>query len=132
MRRGRSFEGLHAASDAALGTEVGDGAAAVLFAQHLLAVVDDAVDQFAGSVVIDARVAFVGDAKLAVEVACDHHVAVHHLEHDLAQEDRSSRRAGPRRTETPVCIHMRGAVRKARAKTMAAISAQRASPMGNS
>src|ERR1035438_5707350 len=40
------FEGLHAAADAALRAKVGDREAAVLIAEHLLAVVDDAMDQF--------------------------------------------------------------------------------------
>src|ERR1039457_279193 len=80
------FEGLHAAADAALRAKVGDREAAVLIAEHLLAVVDDAMDQFARGVIIDPRVSFVGDAQLAVEVAGDHQVAIHHLEHDAAQE----------------------------------------------
>ena len=42
--------------------------------------------RLAGGVVIDARVAVVGDAQLAVEIAGDDLVAVHHLEHDAAEE----------------------------------------------
>src|SRR5664280_2780853 len=80
------FEGLHAAAYAALGAKVGDRQATVLIAEHLLAVVDDAMDQPARGIVIDPRVAFVGYAQLAVEVAGDHQVAIHHLEHDATQE----------------------------------------------
>ena len=54
------------------GTEIGDRLAAILFAEHLLAVVDGAVDQLADGIVVDARIAFVGDAKLAVEIARHH------------------------------------------------------------
>src|SRR4030095_2248124 len=80
------FERRHASPDAALRTKVGDWPATVLFAQHLFAVVNDSVDELARCVVIDARVAFVFHAQLAVKVTGDEFVAVHHLEHDAAKE----------------------------------------------
>jgi len=49
-------------------------------------VVDDAVNEAAGGVVIDARVAIIGHAQLSIEIAGDHLVAVHHLKHDAAKE----------------------------------------------
>src|ERR1019366_1356979 len=73
---GMPFQRLHTAADAALPAEVGDGQAPVLFAQHLLAVVDGAVNQPTRCIVVDPRIAIVEHAQLAVEVASYHSVSV--------------------------------------------------------
>src|ERR1041385_5497999 len=76
---------MHGAADSGLRTEVGDGAAAVVFAQQLLAVIDGAVDEANAGEIVDARVALRVDAELAVEIARDHGIAFHHLMHDLLE-----------------------------------------------
>jgi hypothetical protein len=82
------FQRFHTAADAAFRAEVGDGQTPVFCAQHLLAVVDGAVNQPTRCIVVDPRIAIVEHAQLAVEVASDHFISVRHLEHDAAEDVR--------------------------------------------
>ena len=125
MRRGVPFERPHGEADTGIRAEVRDRLAAVLFAQHLLAVVDDSVHQMPAGVFIQARIAAVVNAQLAVKITRYHPVSVHHLVHAGAQAEQVAGQGGGQRRDRPA--------RPRRAhSTMAPGQAQNARPIGNS
>jgi len=71
----------HAAADSGIRAEVRDRKAPVLLAQHLLAVVDDAVHQLARGVLVHSGVRIIVHPEQPVKIARHHTIPVHHLRH---------------------------------------------------